>query len=51
MTGRTVYETGLEMAATSGNALLDISNINNGIYVILIKSDNISYKGRLLIER
>ena len=51
ITGREVYSSVLNINTTNGNTQLDTHNFNNGIYFITIKSNNISYTNKMLIQR
>lgn len=51
ITGRAVYKSAIEMTTASGIAQLDIQGIVSGIYFIMIKSDSITYTGKILIQQ
>jgi trimeric autotransporter adhesin len=49
--GREVFKSVININATSGQEQLKLSGINNGIYFITVKSDNIYYSGKLIIQK
>ena len=48
--GREVYNHPLQLTTTSGTAQTDLSNLNDGIYIITIKSGTSNYTGKLTIQ-
>ncbi len=51
LAGRKIYETVLNMSSHNGISNLDISSLNNGVYIITIKSNDINYTNKLVIQR
>ena len=49
--GREVFKTNMEISSVAGQQQVDLSALNNGIYLITIKSPSISYSNKLLIEK
>ena len=47
MTGREVYTTSYRINASSGKTEIDLGSLENGIYLINIKSDKVLYSGKL----
>lgn len=50
VTGQTVYTSTIAITQ-AGQAALDLNNLRSGLYLISVKSANISYNGRLLISK
>jgi Secretion system C-terminal sorting domain/SdrD B-like domain len=50
ITGREVYKSVMEINAISGQAQINISVLKNGIYFMNIKSGNINYSDKLVIQ-
>ena len=48
MTGREVYITSYMMNTASGKTEIDLSSLENGMYLIDIKSDKVLYSGKLV---
>ena len=48
--GREVYNHRLQLTTASGTSQTDLSNLNDGIYIITIKSGNSNYTGKLTIQ-
>ncbi len=48
MTGREVYTTYYRINASSGKTEIDLGSLENGIYLINIKSDKVLYSGKLV---
>ena len=51
MTGREVSRSVLEMTDHNGHTKLDVSSLNNGVYIINIWSKDINYTNKLVIQR
>ncbi len=49
--GREVYHTTFNVNETSGEAQVNLSELKEGIYMIMLKSESIHYSGRLIINR
>jgi uncharacterized protein YjdB len=49
--GREVYKTQVSINATTGSAPLDLSALKDGIYILGIKSDNINYLQKLILQK
>ena len=50
VTGRSVYVSDMNIHSSTGDAQVDVSNLRNGIYLLSIRSENIYYSCRLLIQ-
>jgi len=50
VTGRVLYKTTINMNQGSGNKQIDLSAFTNGIYIVTIKSDNISYTNKIEVQ-
>ncbi len=50
MTGRVVIKTRLDINTTKGQTVIDLSGIEEGVYIITIKSGSINYCGRVVRE-
>jgi archaellum component FlaF (FlaF/FlaG flagellin family) len=48
MTGREVYSTSYMMNVASGKTEIDLGSLDNGMYLINIKSDKVLYSGKLV---
>jgi hypothetical protein len=51
ITGRKIYSAVLNMNAGSGSSQIDLSGIENGIYMMTIESGTINYKNKLEIQQ
>ena len=57
MTGREVYTTSFDIDAARSNnpviarSAIDLGGLMDGIYIMSIKSDNINYSGKVVVER
>jgi hypothetical protein len=51
VTGRTVYTTTLSLNTVSGNDKIDISGLENGVYIISIKGADYAYTNRLVVTK
>lgn len=49
--GREVYHSTLSLDAESGQSMINLSELKDGIYIISIKSDAVSYSNRLIIRK
>ncbi len=49
--GRQVYNSDIKMASPSGQVQINLSDLKNAVYLITIKSDNIYYSSKLLIQQ
>lgn len=49
--GREVYNSALLINSASGTRQINLSNLSKGVYLISVKSDNINYNGKLLLEQ
>ncbi|MCW3124282.1 MAG: fungalysin family metalloprotease precursor, partial [Flavipsychrobacter sp.] len=49
--GHEVYRSALNINTVSGIQQLNLSGFANGVYMISVKSENINYSGRLLIQK
>jgi len=49
--GREVYKSAIDINAASGQTQIDLANLKNGIYLINIRSANINYSGKLIIQQ
>ncbi len=50
MTGRVVMRSALDINAVKGQAVIDLSGIEEGVYIITVKSGSIIYCGRVVRE-
>jgi hypothetical protein len=48
LSGRTVYEHSFESMQAGSMLTIDISDLGNGMYYILVEGDNYQYKEKLL---
>ncbi len=51
VTGRVVYTTAINMTKGTGVQQIDLSGLTNGLYLINIKSESISYNNKIQIQR
>ena len=51
VTGREVYSSVISINNNAGQTSVDVSSLVNGLYFVTIKSENISYNGRLQISK
>jgi hypothetical protein len=51
LAGREVYKTVFNLSSHNGNSKLDLSPIKNGAYILTIKSADINYTNKLMIQR
>jgi hypothetical protein len=51
VTGREVYKSAININATSGQTQLDLKDLKNGLYLITIKSDNIYYSAKMMLQQ
>ncbi len=49
--GREVYQSAININAASGQTRINLEGLQDGMYLITIKSDNINYSGQLLIKK
>jgi hypothetical protein len=49
--GREVYKSQLNINSASGQSEINLSELKSGIYLISIKSDNVYYSGKLMIQK
>ncbi|MCD6011497.1 MAG: surface protein [Flavipsychrobacter sp.] len=49
--GREVYHTTLNINEASGETQVNLSDLKDGIYMIMLKSESIHYSGRLIIRQ
>ncbi len=49
--GREVYRSTLNVDAASGQVQLELADLKDGIYMIMIKSETLHYSGRLIIRK
>ena len=49
VTGRVVFHTAMDMSAGSGASQLDLGSLNNGVYMISIRSASINYNNKVEI--
>jgi hypothetical protein len=50
VTGREVYTSNINMTTATGNAAINVANLNNGVYIVKVTGANINYSERLLIQ-
>ncbi len=50
ITGREVYKSNVDMNAGNGSISIDLSNINNGLYVMSVKSASINYNNKIQVQ-
>ena len=49
ITGREVYRNTISMNVGSGADQIDLSSLNNGLYIISVKGENVSYNNKIQI--
>ncbi len=49
--GRKIYKSVINMNVSSGQVQVNVSGLNEGVYMITIKSDDIYYCGKLMIRK
>lgn len=49
--GSVVYRSNIDMSNTSGNAHFDISALSAGIYFVSLRSENMNYSVRLVVQK
>ena len=49
--GHEVYLSSLNISNVSGQSQLGLSELNNGIYLVTIKSEGIYYSAKLIIQK
>ncbi len=50
LAGRVVYKAEMDMAVSSAKAQLDISTLNDGVYIVTIRTGNISFNSKLVVQ-
>ena len=50
ITGREVYKSNIDMNAGNGTYSIDLTNMNNGLYVISVKSASINYNNKIQVQ-
>ncbi len=50
ITGREVFKSNVELNAGNGYYSIDLSNINNGLYVMSVKSASINYNNKIQVQ-
>ncbi len=50
ITGREVYKSNVDLNAGNGSYSIDLSNINNGLYVMSVKSASINYNNKIQVQ-
>jgi len=48
-TGRVVYNNMLRIPAPSGKTSISVGNLNTGVYFVSIRSESVSYSGKLAV--
>lgn len=48
--GRIVYTAHINMASGTGNSQIDLSSLNNGLYIISVKSEAINYNNKIQVQ-
>jgi hypothetical protein len=51
VTGREVYRSVVDMATVSGETSVNLSNLNAGVYILTVRSENNSYTSKLLLGK
>ncbi len=50
ITGRVVYNANMDLNTASGSTKIDVSGLQNGMYLIAIKSGDISYNNKIVVQ-
>jgi len=51
ITGRNVYSANVDLNTASGLSKIDISSLQNGLYLISVKSGSVSYNGKIAVQK
>jgi hypothetical protein len=51
MTGRAVFRSAADISAAAGKTTIDLGDLKSGVYFVAVKSDNIFYTSKLLIQQ
>ena len=50
VTGRVVIASAIKINTTSGQSQINVSDLNNGIYLISIKGESVNYNGKVMVQ-
>ena len=50
VTGRVVIASTIKINTTSGQSQINVSDLNNGIYLISIKGESVNYNGKVMVQ-